>query len=159
MLKPTRENRLAQTKLRGRRGTPASHFIRHYVEMVVVMFVGMFVLMTPADWLIDAFGANSSHLSPAMSDFVMAITMTVPMVGWMRYRGHSWRANAEMAASMVVPTFVVMGAIWTGAVKGSLMVPEHAGMLAFMLIAMLFRREEYSCASHARSHAEPALVG
>ena len=40
----------------------------------------------------------------------MATTMTVPMVGWMIYRGHGWRANAEMSASMFVPTFAVIGA-------------------------------------------------
>ena len=35
--------------------------------------------------------------------------MTVPMVGWMVHRGHGWRANAEMSASMFIPTFAVIG--------------------------------------------------
>jgi hypothetical protein len=84
-----------------------------------------------------------------MNVFAMALTMTVPMVGWMRYRGHAWRPNLEMAASMLVPTFVVMAVLSaSGGTSGSLMVPEHAGMLVCMLIAMLFRRDEYSCAGH-----------
>lgn len=131
-------------------------FLRHYAEMVVVMFAGMFVLMPPAGVLLIAFGTSWSRLSPAMNVFAMALTMTVPMVAWMRYRGHTWRANTEMAASMLIPTFAVMAVVWSGIAKGGLMVPEHAGMLAFMLIAMLLRRDEYSAAHH--SHVQPAIA-
>jgi hypothetical protein len=77
---------------------------------------------------------------------------------WMRYRGHAWRPNIEMAASMLLPTFVVMGVLWAGLAKGGLMVPEHAGMLACMLIAMLYRRDEYSCAAHHHGHAGAAIA-
>jgi hypothetical protein len=42
-----------------------------------------------------------------------------------------------------------MGVLWAGVAKSGLMVPEHVAMLACMLVAMLLRREEYSCASHA----------
>jgi hypothetical protein len=132
----------------GDRGSIAC-FARHYVEMVVVMFLGMFVLMAPAGWLFGALGTSWSRLSPAMSTFAMAMTMTAPMVGWMRYRGHAWRPNAEMAASMLIPTFAVMGVLWAGVADGGLGVIEHVGMLACMLIAMLLRRDEYSAAHHA----------
>src|SRR5262249_31835713 len=80
----------------------AYRFVRHYAEMVAVMFLGMYVLMAPAGWLLGAFGTSSSHLSPAMNTFLMAMTMTGPMVAWMRYRGHAWRPTVEMAASMLI---------------------------------------------------------
>jgi hypothetical protein len=133
-------------------------FLGHYAEMIAVMFAGMFALMAPTGMVLGAFGTSWSRLSPAMNTFVMALTMTVPMVAWMRYRGHAWRANAEMAASMLIPTFAVMGALWAGLANGGLMVPEHAGMLGFMLVAMLIRRDEYSCAAHHNGHARPALA-
>jgi hypothetical protein len=115
--------------------------------MVFVMFAGMLVLMAPAGWLFGAFGTSWSRLSPAMNVFAMALTMTVPMVAWMRYRGHAWRPNLEMAASMLVPTFAVMAVLSAGAATtGALMVPEHVGMLLCMLVAMLARRDEYACA-------------
>src|SRR5688572_29236688 len=88
------------------------HFIRHYVEMVVAMFAGMVVLGVPAGWALKAFGSSTSQLTdaaPALMLLGMAVTMTVPMVSWMRYRGHGWRANVEMAASMVLPTFAAVG--------------------------------------------------
>ena len=133
------------------------HFIRHYVEMVVVMFLGMVVLMPPTGVILGAFGSSWSALSPAMNDFAMAMTMTVPMVAWMRFRGHAWRPNFEMAASMLIPAFVVMGLLTAGvASSGALMVPEHVGMLGGMLVAMLLRREEYTSHGHAHRGAEPA---
>ena len=74
--------------------TPTKHpkrrLLRHYVEMVVVMFAGMVVLGAPAGWLFSALGTSWSRLSPALMLFAMAVTMTVPMVAWMRYRGHAW---------------------------------------------------------------------
>jgi hypothetical protein len=135
------------------------HFLRHYVEMVAVMFLGMFVLMAPTGMLLDVFGTSWARLSPAMNTFVMALTMTVPMVAWMRLRGHAWRPNAEMAASMLVPTAVVMVVLSAGlATSGALMVPEHVGMLTCMLVAMLVRREEYSGAGHSRLLTERAIA-
>jgi hypothetical protein len=133
-------------------------FLRHYAEMVAVMFAGMFALMAPTGLVLSAFGTSWSGLSPAMNTFVMALTMTLPMVAWMRYRGHAWRPNVEMAASMLIPTIAVMGVLWTGIAKGGLTVPEHAGMLTCMLIAMLLRRGEYTCAAHHRGHTRPAIA-
>jgi hypothetical protein len=133
-------------------------FIGHYAEMVAVMFAGMFVLMAPTGMLFSAVGTSWSALSPAMNTFTMAMTMTVPMVAWMRLRGHSWRVNAEMAASMLVPTFGVMAALWAGvAHTGSVMVPEHVAMLSCMLVAMLLRRQEYSCATHTHGRSPLAI--
>ena len=128
---------------------PKRNFARHYVEMVVVMVGGMVVLGAPAGWLMGAFGTSWSQLSPAMMVLVMAVTMTAPMVAWMRFRGHAWRPTAEMAASMVLPAFAAMALAWTVVTAvGTLMVVEHGAMLAAMLVAMLLRRDEYMGAHH-----------
>jgi hypothetical protein len=143
------------------RGHSIRRFFRHYVEMVAAMFLGMFALGVPADWLLRVFGASSSSSHhPAMMLFTMAVTMTVPMVAWMRYRGHAWRANIEMVASMVIPTIAVIGLLWTGLAKGvgMLMVIEHVGMLACMLVAMLLRLDEYVGAGHAHTAARYAIA-
>ena len=74
----------------------------------------------------------------------MAVTMTVPMVGWMRDRGHGWRANTEMSASMLVPTFAAIALLQASAVDdvGVVLVVEHFAMLLGMLGAMLVRPTE-----------------
>lgn len=133
-------------------------FARHYVEMVAAMFIGMFALGRPADWLLQAFGASSGGHHSTRMLATMAVTMTLPMVAWMRYRGHAWRPTMEMSASMLVPTAGVLVLLWTGVATamGTLMVLEHVAMLSCMLLAMLVRRDEYS-AAHAHGVARPAV--
>ena len=138
-------------------------FARHYLEMVAAMFIGMGVLWMPAREALGAAGLSSSELhedAPALLFFVMALTMTVPMVGWMRYRGHGWRPSAEMAAAMLVPTAGVIALLGTGLAEDvdTLMVVEHVAMLVGMLVAMLLRPEEYSGRDHVHGR-HPIPVG
>jgi hypothetical protein len=123
---------------------PTRRFVRHYVEMVVVMFVGMALLYTPADLVINTDGSTAMLLT-------MGATMTVPMVPWMRWRGHAWQPTLEMAASMVLPTLAVIALLAGGAVTdlGALMGIEHVAMLGGMLAVMLIRRDEYAHHVHA----------
>ena len=142
---------------------PAGHFARHYVEMLVAMFLGMAVLGTPAFLGLGAAGVSSAELqsdAPALMLLGMGITMTVPMVAWMRYRGHGWAASNEMAASMLIPTAGVIGLLAAGLVDdvGTLLMAEHVVMLPSMLAAMLLRRDEYSHAAHDHPHAEHAIA-
>ena len=134
------------------------HFVRHYVEMVVVMFVGMGVLALPVQWSLSALGTSYSALGDAAMLFGMAVTMTAPMVAWMAYRGHSGRANAEMAAAMLLPTFAVIALLWANLAEdvGVLMLAEHVAMLLGMLAAMLLRRAEYTHGAHAAHEAVAA---
>ncbi len=127
-------------------------FIRHYFEMVLAMLLGMLVLGGATSVLLEAVGVNVGnwdHDLPALFLFAMAFTMTVPMVAWMRYRGHSAARSAEMAGSMIVPTLLaaalaLIGALETGAALGV----QHAVMIPAMLGVMLWRYEHYS-----RTHA------
>jgi hypothetical protein len=127
------------------------HFLRHYGEMVLAMFLGMAVLGLPVDWIMHSVGADSD----AFMFLEMATTMTVPMVGWMIYRGHGWRANAEMSASMFVPTFAVIGVLTSGILTdiGVLMLAEHVVMLLAMAGVMLLRPQEY-----VHHHGQPVTA-
>jgi hypothetical protein len=75
------------------------------------------------------------------------------------YRGHGWRANTEMSASMFLPTFAVIGLLGAGLVTdiGVLMIAEHVAMLLSMLGAMLLRPAEYTCGVDARGGRELGL--
>jgi len=143
------------------KNSPSAHFARHYAEMVVAMLIGMVVLGVPAEAALRAMGTGSSHLrddAPAVALLGMAVVMTVPMVAWMRHRGHGWRPSAEMAASMFLPTFAVIALMGSGVISDfmTLMSLEHVVMLPSMLVAMLLRREEY--AHHAHHVPRPALA-
>jgi hypothetical protein len=141
--------------------TSNRHFIRHYVEMLAAMFLGMAVLSMPVLMALDAAGVSSAELrsdAPALLLLGMGVSMTAPMVAWMRYRGHGWAASNEMAASMMIPTGGVIVFLGAGLLDdvGTLLAIEHVVMLPSMLVAMLLRREEYSHA-HGRSR-QPAAA-
>ena len=100
--------------------TPTATFIRHYIEMVVVMFAGMIVLGLPGEAALKAIGSGTSELrddAPAVVFLGMAATMTIPMVAWMRYRGHRWQPTLEMAASMIIPTLVAIALLAAGVLE------------------------------------------
>jgi hypothetical protein len=129
------------------------HFIRHYVEMLVAMGVGMVVLGGLSGALLGAMGSSTAAVerdAPALILLGMGFNMTVPMVAWMRYRGHGWAANAEMAASMILPSLGVVALLGAGLVEGlgTLLAIQHVVMLPAMLAAMLLRRDEYSHPHH-----------
>jgi hypothetical protein len=132
--------------------TATATFIRHYIEMVAVMFAGMIVLGLPGEAGLKALGSGTSELrgdAPAVVFLGMAATMTIPMVAWMRHRGHRWQPTLEMAASMIIPTLAAIALLALGAMGfGALMGLEHIAMLLGMLLAMLLRLDEYAGHAH-----------
>jgi hypothetical protein len=125
-------------------------FARHYVEMVVVMFVGMALLALPAQWLTDAVWPGVDGDDPTLMLARMGATMTVPMIPWMRWRGHGWQPSLEMAAAMIVPAMGVIALLEAGVLEGVglLMTIEHVAMFIAMFAVMIARPGEYSHAGH-----------
>jgi hypothetical protein len=124
------------------------HFIRHYVEMLAAMFLGMGVIGMPGMMVLDA---------PGLQLLVMGVSMTVPMVAWMRFRGHGWPATLDMTLAMLLPTAGVLALLGAGVADfDALMAIEHVVMLPAMLVAMLLRRDEYTGADHQHGRQEIA---
>lgn len=130
----------------------SSHFLRHYLEMVASMIAGM-----------AAYGMlfRGQILSRSYADeALMGLFMSVPMVAWMLYRGHTWRQSAEMVAAMLLPAAVVFGlAAGQPAVSDrALMLSTHAAMLLGMLALMLVRRADYAHAGACVPDDSSALI-
>ena len=129
--------------------SPAFTFARHYAEMVVAMFLGMFVLGGAGAVLLGLVGVDVSNWStdaPALMLLSMAATMSAPMVAWMRHRGHGWLPCWEMAAAMIVPTIGALALLEAGALDDAhaAMGVQHVVMFPAMLGVMLLRRDEYT---------------
>jgi hypothetical protein len=137
--------------------TRIRRFALHYVEMVVAMLVGM-ALLWPL-WLLATSGAGDGGVlrSAEVESLVMGTTMAVPMAGWMRFRGHRWAPTLEMSAAMYAGFVVMFPLHWLGVVGDhGVMMGGHVGMFVLMLVAMLWRWEEYAGHCHeAGSVAEP----
>ena len=127
------------------------HFVRHLVEMMVAMWIGM-----PLGRVIFAavYGSASNEAvrqHDVAWTLLMAIAMTVPMVAVMLYRGHSRRSAGEMAVAMIAPALPLValkiGHVISEPVAGLYM---SASMVA-MIALIVYRRREYqrAAADHA----------
>ena len=133
---------------------PWLRFLLHFGEMVLAMMLGMYLLDMPSRAVISALGHSTSD--PVTSALVMTFNMTVPMVLWMRVRGHSWERSGEMGFAMLVPSIAIvalaiLGVISRDGLAGTVMYP----MIPAMLALMLYRRSEYAHSGPHRS--EPIL--
>jgi flagellar biosynthetic protein FliP len=119
-------------------------FVRHYLEMVAAMVVGMAVVGAGVRGLLALAGLAFPAQYPELTALEMAFDMSVGMAVWMRYRGHGWASVLEMARAMFAPAVVLFPLLWLGVISGdSLILLEHVAMLPLMWLVMLRRRSEY----------------
>jgi uncharacterized membrane protein (DUF2068 family) len=129
-------------------------FIRHYIEMVLAMAIGMFALMPL--WTLAVQAAGAPHLldRAELMALVMATDMAIGMGAWMAWRRHGWRDIAEMSAAMYLPFVIFFPATLAGVMtSGTMMVAGHVLMLLAMLAVMLRRRDHYGYRRPARQRA------
>ena len=124
--------------------TPTAHFLRHYLEMVIAMLLGMAVLGIPATMLLELAAVDTDAAGVLLIG--MATYMTVPMVAWMRHRGHGWLPSLEMSAAMYAPTLGALALLEAGTLGGAhaAMGVQHVVMFPAMFAVMLLRRDEYT---------------
>jgi hypothetical protein len=123
--------------------TPTWRFIRHYLEMLAAMVLGMLVL-GPLWPTVD--GVELQAL-------VMATNMTIGMAAVMAVRRHAWPGIVEMSAAMYAPFVILFVPYWAGLItSGGLFLIGHLLMLPAMLLAMLHRGAE-DTAAHTTHHS------
>jgi hypothetical protein len=94
------------------------------------------------------FGAgfdDAWHQHTELAVFAMTFNMTLPMVAWMRHRGHGWERSGEMGAAMFVLAFALLVLFWFGVISAHVVLPlEMALMIPSMILVMLYRVDDYS---------------
>jgi hypothetical protein len=119
-------------------------FLRHYLEMVAAMVVGMVVLGAALRGVLVLAGLRYPTQYAELAALEMAVTMSVGMVAWMRHRGHRWDSTLEMTGAMFAPAVALVPLLWLGVISGdALLVLEHLAMFPLMYLVMLRRRAEY----------------
>ena len=125
--------------------SPRRIFALHVAAMLGVMFAGMLVLGGALSGALAMAGTSLSAGPASVAALVMGFNMTVPMVWWMNRRGHGARDNAEMAASMIVPTLLAIGLALAGILADdAIMLVQHAVMIPAMIGVMLWRYDHYA---------------
>ena len=130
-----------------RRVVAGWYFTRHLGEMVIAMMVGMGLLGAA----IGVLGKPPGYANPMIEFGLMGVAMAIPMVAWMRFRGHTWTDGLEMTAAMIVPMLALAlpAALGLGGPTGhSLMMLSHVAMIVGMVALMLYRRDRYTHGAH-----------
>lgn len=140
-----------------RAGVPrqAGRFAMHFFEMCAPMCIGFAVGDLAYFGIAEQFGYSEPFSElPALSVLVVTVTMTVPMVAWMRFRGMRGRPVVEMAAAMPILAVVLLGLGWIGVLRmADLALAEHGLMMPVMLIPMFLRLDMYT----GRAAGTPAV--
>jgi hypothetical protein len=136
------------TALRATRLGHVFAFLRHLLEMTVAMMLGMFAYGLLLGSLLAAAGSDLEDArlgQPELFALGMAASMSVPMVAWMRHRGHDWNNGMEMTAAMFAPALVLIVCYRLHAVDAESICPlACAAMIPAMVGAMLFRLDDYT---------------
>lgn len=132
------------------------YFVRHFGVMVALMYAGMFVLDPVYEMAVALAGVDDPWgRLPVLSNIIMALNMSVPMVLYMRHRRHTWRPIVEMSSAMLLPAALTTVPYLLGIMTaGTMMSFSHAAMIPLMAVAMLLRFREY--AGHKQGHGSPA---
>jgi predicted small integral membrane protein len=115
--------------------------VRHLLEMVVAMVVGMMVLGMLTDPVFSLAGLDSYRSRPELDALVMVFNMSVGMTVWMRHRGHGWPGVLKMDGAMFVSLLALFPLLWLGAISADVMFGlAHVVMLPAMYLAMGHRQ-------------------
>src|SRR3954449_5193480 len=120
-------------------------FWRHFWQMLAAMAVGMIV--TGAIFLTIVGLKTWDEVTtqyPTQALLAMAAGMTIPMVGWMLYRGMGRRNTFEMAAAMVLPVIPFLLLVWFGITPSAQCGAYCIITVVAMLALMRYRGSEYS---------------
>jgi NhaP-type Na+/H+ or K+/H+ antiporter len=122
-----------------------SPFWRHYLQMAVVMGIGM---VASGAILTFAVGLKSwdavTIQYPTQALLVMAAGMSIPMVAWMLFRRMGRKNSYEMAAAMLLPVIPFLCLVWFGITKSALCGPYCVSTFVAMFALMRYRRSEHS---------------
>ena len=121
-----------------------SSFRRHFVQMFVVMVVGMFLSVAVFLTIVGMAWDLATVEHPLASLLVVAAGMTLPMALWMLHRGMGGRNTAEMAAAMAVPVIPVLCLVWFGVTESAWCGPYCVLSVVTMVGLMRHRRDQYS---------------
>ena len=139
------------------------YFALHFLEMCLVMCIGGIPLIVL--FFVGAAQIGYPDLfeqSPEVAVLVIGFSLALPMLAWMRFRGHEWRPTVEMASTTIVLAILLVGLGWLGILpKTSLIEWMRTLACPVMIIPMLFRLDQYTAhhANHSRHHlhaADPA---
>ena len=119
----------------------ARKFFWHLGEMFLAMVVGMAALDAVFEGTLALAGTSYADVvdaAPAAIALILMFNMTVPMLLWMRIRGHEASEVSEMGVAMIVVGATTVFLLWLSVINAAAICGVECGlMLPAMAAAML----------------------
>lgn len=136
---------------------PMGRFAMHLGEMCMVMCAGAIALSVAFFGGADLLGySDLSQQAPALSVFVIALNLSLPMAVWMRFRGMQWGPTLEMAGSTMVVGLLLIAAYWADLVAADRLIEIQTSLACPVMIATMLVRFRLYSGSHAAHHEQAA---
>ena len=117
------------------------HFIGNLGEMLLAMVVGMAALDAVFEGILAVAGTSYGAVvddAPTVIALILMFNMTVPMLLWMRVRGHAATEVSVMGVAMVVVGATTVFLLWLSAIDSETICGVECGlMIPAMVAAML----------------------
>jgi hypothetical protein len=138
---------------------PVGRFALHFLEMCGVMCLGAIGFNLLFFGVAGLLGyTDLPQRLPELAALVVAVSLSLPMAGWMRFRGMDWRPTVEMSGATMTVGLLLIIAYWFDAIAESSLIEVQARLACpIMLVVMLLRFRLYS--SHGGRHGHRANAG
>jgi hypothetical protein len=119
----------------------ARKFAWHLGEMFLAMVIGMAALDAVFEGTLALAGtsyADVEDTAPTAIALILMFNMTVPMLLWMRIRGHETSEVSEMSVAMVLVGAITVFLLWLAVIDAAAICGIECGlMIPAMVAAML----------------------
>jgi hypothetical protein len=117
------------------------HSVLHLGEMFLAMMIGMAALDAVFNGILTVAGISYVDVvddAPTVVALILMFNMTVPMLLWMRIRGHEASEVSEMGVAMAVVGATTVFLLWLSVIDAAAICGVECGlMLPAMVAAML----------------------
>jgi hypothetical protein len=117
------------------------HSVLHLGEMFLAMMIGMAALDAVFSGILTVAGISYADVvddAPTAVALILMFNMTVPMLLWMRVRGHEASEVSEMGVAMIVVGATTVFLLWLSVINAAAICGVECGlMLPAMVAAML----------------------
>lgn len=133
-------------------------FAAHVLEMCMAMCLGAVTL----NLLIWGGAALLGYTDltqrfPELSALVIALTLSMPMAAWMRFRGHDWHHTIEMSGATVLVGVLLIGGFWLGVISQHGLIEWQIRLACPVMVAVMLLRAGFYSHTHT-AHRSTAHV-
>lgn len=124
-------------------------FAAHVLEMCMAMCLGAVTLNVMIWGGAALLGyTDLTQQFPELSALIIALTLSMPMAAWMRFRGHDWHHTIEMSGATALVGVLLIGGFWLGVISQHGLIEWQIRLACPVMVAVMLLRAGFYCQTH-----------